>query len=422
MGHTMTKTTLSLLLAFLPASFLGSAACDKSDVIGGPRVDGAADGPGAAVDVPSPAVDAGTGGAAGAGTGGAGAIGGSGGGAGGTGGAAPGPDAGVDARDASPEAMDPKLFPARIMFFYTPLGTVLDSWRPTSTAAGDFTLTGILKPLEAIKDRILVVDGIDNLSRPGVPTTDANGVAMLLTGGVMGGSSLNPVLARNLGSVAFMSLHIGVQSTVSIDFSPGPDSISNSPGTMGQALFFERPDLSAQFSNSDDFVTVGRQQMDLARLAFQYDRTRALTLSWGDINGYTRFSWITGVDKDYRPLAGASAAGADRDHFIAVQTWYAEQFAYLVKSLANTPEGPGSSLLDHTLVVWISETGEASTRTGKNIPVVIAGNLLGRFRNGAYVKVTGSQANLLATIAQIAANVPFGDAAIGNTPITALLK
>jgi hypothetical protein len=375
--------------------FLCLSGCDKRNVIGGPL-----DLPDAHAVV-TPEVDASSDMAAGAG------------------GTAPLPS------DAGPEVSNPAQFPARIVFFYTPLGTVLDSWRPTVAASGDFSLTGTLQPLAPFKDRLLIVDGVDNLARPGVPSTDQNGPALLLTGQAAG-ESLGAFLGQKWGpQIAFPSVQMGVQSAVAIDFS-GPNAAeptNNNPGQIAGILFASRPDIAAQFSNTSDFAAAGRQQMDLVHLAIQYDRTRVLSLSWGDVNATTQFSWIPGVDKDYRALAtNSGVAGPDRDHFIAVQTWFAQQFAYLINTLASTPEGAGSTLLDHTLLMWISETGEASSHTGKNIPVVIAGNLLGRFRTGAYVRTSGSQANLLSTISSAAGLGAFGDPALGNGPLLTLLR
>jgi hypothetical protein len=413
----MTTATPVVLLAFV----LSAAGCGSSGAGGTPPSDGGRGDVASSERGAPPAADAA---AAGAGERDATPLpnldgpGGSGGGD-----AAPssGTDAGTDSKVSPPDASNAALFPARLVIFYTPLGTVLDSWRPTTTAQGDFSLTGILKPLQPFKERILVVDGIDDLAQLGIPTTAANGPAMLLTGKMMG-ASLAPTVGHASPTGEFGSLQLGVQSTVSIDFDPLALTISNNPGTMAHALFGQRPDLAAPFSNPADFAATGRQQMDLVKLALQFDLTRAITLSWGDVRGDTLFSWVAGVDKDYRTLAiNSGAAGADRENFIAAQTWFAEQFAYLLDGLASTPEGTGTFLLDHTLVVWVSETGEASAGTGKNIPVVIAGNLLGRFRNGTYVKTSGSQASLLSTISEVAIKTSFGDPALGNQPLAALL-
>ncbi len=343
-------------------------------------------------------------------------------------------DASDERKEVLQDAPSPTLFPARVLFFYTPLGTVLGSWRPTAIASGGFSLSPILAPLERFKNRLLVVDGIDNLVHAGAPTsTDTSGPALLLTGQSLndtmaGGESIGPFLARSTRNAsAYPNVMLGVESTVPIDFSgPNlPEMPANNPMVMAQLLFPQRQDLAAQFPSTTDFMMTGREQMDLARLAFQYDLTRYLSLAWSDVHGAPVFNWIAGIDKDLKTLAANSGvAGADRDHYIAVQTWFAQQFAYLLDALANTPEGTGASVLDHTLVVWVSETGEASSHTGTNIPVVIAGNLLGRFRSGQYVQTHGSQAGLLSTIAAAAGATPdrFGDPALGNDSIAALLE
>jgi hypothetical protein len=52
-------------------------------------------------------------------------------------------------------------FPRRIVLFYYPIGTVLENWRCTG-GENDFVLSPILAPLERHRDRLLVLDGIDN--------------------------------------------------------------------------------------------------------------------------------------------------------------------------------------------------------------------------------------------------------------------
>jgi hypothetical protein len=339
-------------------------------------------------------------------------------------------DATVDKMPVPTDATSPTQFPARIVFFYTPLGTVLESWRPAVPAKGEFTLPIVLKPLETFKDRILVVDGIDNLVHPSVPATTDIGPALLLTGKASadsrgaGGPSLGTLLGQKMGATtAFTSVQLGVQSSVAIDYGATFDGYPtiNNPAVAASRLLGGLPNVPA-FMNTDDFNSAGHQMMDIVSLVLRYDLTRVVSLSWGDIGGAARFSWIAGIDKDYRALAtNSGVAGADRDHFIAAQTWFAQQFAYLANVLASTPEG-NASLLDHTLLVWLSETGEASSGTGKNVPVVIAGNMYGRFRNGAYVQTTGSQLNLLSTIGYVAGLPAFGDAALGQAPLTALLN
>jgi hypothetical protein len=49
--------------------------------------------------------------------------------------------------------------PMRLLLFFTPHGTVWDQWRPTGGETG-YTMSPILQPLEAFRDRMVIVDGV----------------------------------------------------------------------------------------------------------------------------------------------------------------------------------------------------------------------------------------------------------------------
>ena len=63
----------------------------------------------------------------------------------------------TDARRAGAAA--PASSPKRFLAVYTPGGTVLDKWRPTGTETA-FTLSPILAPLEPVKQKVIVLDGL----------------------------------------------------------------------------------------------------------------------------------------------------------------------------------------------------------------------------------------------------------------------
>lgn len=50
--------------------------------------------------------------------------------------------------------------PMRLLLVFTPHGTVWDQWRPTGGET-DFTFSPILKPLEAHRDRLVIMEGIE---------------------------------------------------------------------------------------------------------------------------------------------------------------------------------------------------------------------------------------------------------------------
>jgi hypothetical protein len=105
----------------------------------------------------------------------------------------------------------------RFLAVYQPGGSVLERWRPTGTES-NFTLSPILAPLEPVKNRIIVLDGIDMKSAVG--EQNQSGMVALLSGtpqipantGYATGPSLDQVLATRLaGTHRFPSLSMAVR-------------------------------------------------------------------------------------------------------------------------------------------------------------------------------------------------------------------
>jgi len=91
----------------------------------------------------------------------------------------------------------------RYISVFTPGGTVLENWRPTGTETS-FELSTILKPLEPMREQLLVVDGVDMKSAVG--EQNQGGLIAWLTGTQQVGSpndfasgpSIDQVLAPRL--------------------------------------------------------------------------------------------------------------------------------------------------------------------------------------------------------------------------------
>jgi hypothetical protein len=99
----------------------------------------------------------------------------------------------------------------RILFWFTPNGTVHSRYRPTGSGASfAFPAGSILEPLAAHKDSLLVLDGLDfERVRGG---SHEGGMEHMLTGG--GGPSLDQVLGQRLGTdTPFSSIELGVQTS-----------------------------------------------------------------------------------------------------------------------------------------------------------------------------------------------------------------
>jgi hypothetical protein len=138
-----------------------------------------------------------------------------------------------------------------------------------------------------------------------------------------------------------------------------------------------------------DFRAEGRLQMDLVHQALACDLSRVVTLQWSTAQSGTTFPWL-GFNEYHHELSHAGDSDTvAQTKLVQINTWYAQQFAYLLDKLASTPEGAGT-LLDNTCVVWVNELGVGNTHTHNNIPIVMAGGLGGFFRTGRFLRFPGT--------------------------------
>ena len=76
-------------------------------------------------------------------------------------------------------------------------------------------------------------------------------------------------------------------------------------------------------------------------------------------------------------------------------------FAHFVKKLAETPDGDGT-LLDHSLIVWGSNMGNANQHSHVGAGYLLLGGASGRHRpKKLNVHETGPTSNLLLTAMQL---------------------
>jgi hypothetical protein len=398
--------------------------------------------------------------------------------------------------------------PRHLVVMFHPQGMIMDEWHPTGVGT-DFTLPAILAPLEAHRDDIVVVSGLDNQSgmlntngghhsavhlltgMPMAVNLDADGdllpagsQPMLETGQITSaaGPSIDQVIAQRMAApTPYRSLELAVGTTSyldhiavffggaedPLDFEPDPHAAFDrlfdgfDPGTPStlQKLRAARgsvldlvgdsyESLAARASATDrqlleehatrirelearlgmtgsaglgcaipqytlpgnydphhaDFDADGaRAQIDIMVMALACDLTRVASLHFthGQDN---RFPWL-GYPipfpqwSDWHGMIHIVPDGPTarddpqaRPAMIAAMTWYTQQFAYLLQRMAETPDGDGS-LLDSSLVVWVSDYGDGAAHNTNDIPVVLAGNLCGALQTGRHLDFTGRSTN-----------------------------
>ena len=133
---------------------------------------------------------------------------------------------------------------------------------------------------------------------------------------------------------------------------------------------------------NDNMPKLSKLQIELMVNSFAADFARIATLQFTNSVGEAHMHWL-GINEGHHQLSHEPDSNAEAvDKLTRINKWYCEQFAYLAKRLAETPEpGGDGSLLDNTLLIWTNELGKGNTHTPDNIPFVLVGGGLD-FRMG----------------------------------------
>jgi hypothetical protein len=167
-----------------------------------------------------------------------------------------------------------------------------------------------------------------------------------------------------------------------------------------------------------------RCMYDLVFLAFQTDSTRfaSLMLESEQSSNSEMWNYATYV-LGYKGATHDIAHKRPADYSGQWDRWRAEQHAYFLKRLRETPEGDGN-MLDRTVVLWGSAHPHASHNT-KNYPIQLAGgNKLG-FQHGKLHAFEGDKkvplANLFVSMLN-AVDVPVEKFADSNGNMSQLMS
>jgi hypothetical protein len=181
-------------------------------------------------------------------------------------------------------------------------------------------------------------------------------------------------------------------------------------------------------------------QVDLAARALGCDLTRVVSLSFGRSDSHMLLPQVGGL--------GATLSHHELSHtdpryavpgviddpmgdghtrlsaFAEVNRWYMEELARFMTSLDAMPEGDGT-VLDHTLIVVVSEHSEGNFHTQENMPFFFAGGASGYFRMGRYVQYADKPHNdMLVSICHamgLEDVTTFGDPTVCTGPLPGLV-
>jgi Protein of unknown function (DUF1552) len=141
-----------------------------------------------------------------------------------------------------------------------------------------------------------------------------------------------------------------------------------------------------------DFVTIGKAQMDILALALACDLTRVATIQWSTAESTVVHAEL-GLKAEHHIMSHDDVTNAA--DLARVNTWYAQQFSYLLDKLGGITDADGTTLLDGSVVFWVNELSRGTDHFRRDLPYVLAGKGNGALRPGRFLKMNGEPHNRL---------------------------
>ena len=135
--------------------------------------------------------------------------------------------------------------------------------------------------------------------------------------------------------------------------------------------------------NSLNFPAIGKLQMDIILAAWACGLNRIATLMWSNSVSEQKFSWL-GHTESHHHMSHSNEQY--RKQIVEIDTWYAQQFAYMIRRLKEMPEGNGT-MLDNSILLWGNELNEGGYHGHSDVPYVLAGRAGGYFRTGRFLQL-----------------------------------
>jgi hypothetical protein len=166
--------------------------------------------------------------------------------------------------------------------------------------------------------------------------------------------------------------------------------LSLSAGTSGESCVVPGAPTAA---DSMDVPRKGKTMTDLLVRSLACDLTRVGTMQWADSESKFPLNFEPLKLSDHHH--GYQHDGVyDPNALFKIYQWFGSNFAYLLEQLAAVKEGDGT-LLDNTVVLWVTEIQEPPTHNQTKMPFMIAGGKNAGIKTGRWLKVPSQPHNNL---------------------------
>jgi hypothetical protein len=134
-------------------------------------------------------------------------------------------------------------------------------------------------------------------------------------------------------------------------------------------------------ANPADYMEKVKVMYDLARLAFETDSTRTITLMLDSVATPVLDLPDMTITEGYHNLSHHGKSEEKRSQLKVIDEWHMKLLANLLRDFKAVREAE-ETLLDRTMVLYGSNLGDANSHVTTNMPVILAG---GGFRHGQHL-------------------------------------
>lgn len=172
-------------------------------------------------------------------------------------------------------------------------------------------------------------------------------------------------------------------------------------------------------ANLANFPATGKLHMDLLTLALKCDLTRIASLQWSWARSTLVHTWAGSTQSHHDMTHAGQSAELTR-----LNTWYAQQLAYLGTALKAATDVDGKTVLDNTLIYWCSDVAWAYVHSFDCMRAFFLGSCGGAVKTGQHIDAGGvAHQKLLVTLmnAMGVMENQFGNPAFGSGALPGML-
>lgn len=151
----------------------------------------------------------------------------------------------------------------------------------------------------------------------------------------------------------------------------------------------------------DDFPSKMKTMMDLVALAFWTDATRVASCIMA-LESSRRIHDFLSLKADFHWSSHFEKNKRLAEEFNTANTWYVSQFGYAIQRMKELKEFDGTSVFDHSILMFGSGLSHGGQHTGSNLPLLLAGGSQSGLQTGRLLSYPKQppHANCLLTLIQ----------------------